>query len=152
MMPLSVLLLQHTEAFLVLNSRRGTVPMITKRVDLQKGRVQVTFELPASIWAAKIALVGDFNDRNTTSQPRVQTRKNENWHVTVSLMPGQAYRFQYLIDDRFSTTDSHADAYAATEDGRHCFIIYTEPIEAPIAYPGRGGRWAGALVGTATGQ
>jgi len=99
--------------------------MITKFVNGRNQRVLVTFELPSVIWADQIALVGDFNDWNPTIHVLIQSRDNENWHITLALEPNRAYRFRYLIDGQTWCSDPGGDDYTSTEDGIPCSVIMT---------------------------
>ncbi len=80
---------------------------------------RVTFELPAEISAKTVALCGDFNEWDASTHPMNQ-RKDGSFSRTVSLKPGKAYRFRYLIDGERWENDWDADKYIpnefATED------------------------------------
>ena len=104
---------------------RWGVAMIRKQMDCKKQQVLVTFDLPASIWADDITVIGDFNNWDPKAHPLSQSRRNEGWHITLTLEPNQTYRFCYLIDGQRWCNDSQADAWSATEDGRPCSIILT---------------------------
>ncbi len=106
--------------------------MITKHISGHGRRVLVTFELPASIWADRITLVGDFNGWDPTTHPLVQTRTNANWHITLALEPNRAYRFRYLIDGQTWSSDRQADEYASTEDGIACSVVVTGPVKEQV--------------------
>ena len=71
---------------------------------------KVTFELPAEVNAQTACLVGEFNDWNTESLPMTRG-EDGSFSVTVSLRPGQAYRFRYLLDGERWENDTAADAY-----------------------------------------
>jgi hypothetical protein len=112
---------------------KGGRRVIIKQRDEHDHQVLVTFELPASIWAERITVVGDFNDWDPTAHPLVQTRDNENWHITLALQPNRTYRFRYLIDGRQWSNELHADGYASTEDGIPCSVIKTDLVELPVS-------------------
>lgn len=99
--------------------------MIKKHRDGHNQQVLVTFELPASIWAGQITVVGDFNNWDSTAHPLLQTRHNENWHITLALQPNRTYRFRYLIDGRTWSDDPQADEYTFTDSGLPCSVIRT---------------------------
>lgn len=65
-----------------------------------KGRVRVTFELPSDPWVERVNLVGEFNDRDTSSTPMVRERDGANCKATVELEPGRRYRFRYLVNGK----------------------------------------------------
>ena len=73
---------------------------------------KVTFELPleATVGVKKIALVGDFNNWNTTT---TQLKKNKEglFAVTVVLEQGKEYQFRYLMDESRWENDWAADKY-----------------------------------------
>ena len=62
--------------------------MIHKRPSKNKDRVIVTFEIPSSIWADQIHLVGDFNDWDRRSLPFHQNGQDD-WRVEVELEVGR---------------------------------------------------------------
>ena len=79
--------------------------MIHKRLSQDEDMVQVTFELPASLWIEKASLVGDFNDWNEASHPFRQDRDGT-WRVTLKLVRGREYAFRYLIDGEWRNEGS----------------------------------------------
>lgn len=81
--------------------------MIRKHPSPTRDHIQITFELPASIWADRIYLVGEFNDWNPRATP-LHCSRNGIWRVTLDLPVGRRYEFRYLIDGRWCT-DHHAD-------------------------------------------
>jgi 1,4-alpha-glucan branching enzyme len=104
--------------------------MIHKRSSLNKGKVIVTFEIPGSIWAERINLVGDFNDWDQESLPFRQNREG-NWEIELELEAGRGYRFRYLLDGEHWRDDWHADSYAPNPYGSHDSIIIAKvPPEA----------------------
>jgi len=90
--------------------------MTIKRADTQAGRVSVTFQLPASIWAESVFLVGDFNDWNRRSHPLVRSR-DEVWQITLELEQGKSYQFRYLINGTDWQNDWNADRYVPNAFG-----------------------------------
>ncbi len=50
--------------------------------------VRVTFEMPSSVWAERVNLVGDFNDWDTARDEMQQSRTNGNWRITLALAEG----------------------------------------------------------------
>ncbi len=69
--------------------------MIRKMPALADDKILVTFELPGSIWAADVHLVGDFNEWNPTAHPLRQDRGGD-WMITLELEANQRYEFRYL--------------------------------------------------------
>lgn len=108
--------------------------MIRKQADEHGEGVLVTFELPGSIWAHQVALVGDFNDWNPTTHPLIQTRSNENWHITLTCTANRAYRFRYLFDGRAWSNDPQADEFAVTDDAIPCNESIGS-LERPSSWP-----------------
>ena len=102
--------------------------MIRKEAYTTHGKiqVQVTFTLPASIWAEKICLVGNYNDWDRCSHPMKQAR-NGQWAITIVLEPNRAYQFRYLIDNKNWTNDDNADAYVRNLHGSDNFVVFTDP-------------------------
>ncbi len=90
--------------------------MIHKRPSTDAGKVVVTCEIPGSIWADQIHLVGDFNRWDRESLPFRPTRQ-ETWQVELELNRGGEYRFRYLIDGLQWRSDCHADLHKLGSDG-----------------------------------
>ena len=64
--------------------------MIHYRSSPMPDHVRVVFELPSSVWADHVFLVGDFNDWNETATPLRQER-NGSWWVSLDLPVGQRF-------------------------------------------------------------
>ena len=88
-------------------------------------KVQVTFELPSSIWAERVNLVGDFNDWDTTKHEMRQARNDGNWRITLVLPTGREYQFRYLVNGRDWHNDWHADKYASNRYGTDNSVVCT---------------------------
>ncbi|MFC2031093.1 isoamylase early set domain-containing protein [Chloroflexota bacterium] len=74
--------------------------MITKKPVENTALVRVTFELPSTMWAERVNLVGDFSDWDTTATPMTHNRSDANWKVSLDLAAGRRYRFRYLVDGK----------------------------------------------------
>jgi 1,4-alpha-glucan branching enzyme len=106
--------------------------MIHKTLSLNKDKVIVTFEIPGTVWADRINLVGDFNDWDRENLPFRHNRE-DNWSVEVELDRGREYRFRYLINGDYWGYDWHADN-APGDDGRCDSIIVADcPVTARAA-------------------
>jgi len=99
--------------------------MIRKRRSPQPGKVIVTFEIPASIWAERINLVGEFNDWDTESLPFQQNREGH-WLVELELEAGREYRFRYLLDGEQWRDDWHADSFVANPFGGYDSVVVAD--------------------------
>lgn len=84
--------------------------MIRKQA-LPAGKVAVTFELPAGIWASTVHLVGDFNNWDTTSLPFKERSNDGAWEITVVLEAGRDYQFRYLLNGSEWQNDFEADRH-----------------------------------------
>ncbi|MBI3960975.1 MAG: isoamylase early set domain-containing protein [Chloroflexi bacterium] len=91
---------------------------------------RVTFSLPASIWADRITLVGDFNGWDTQSHPFSRTRAGA-WIITVDLEARRAYQFRYLQGNNQWMNDQEADAYVHNIYGSDNFVVITDPNFVP---------------------
>ena len=98
--------------------------MIRKRYSTDRKMI-VIFEIPGTIWAECVNLVGDFNNWDRASLP-FRRGRDENWRVEVEIDPGREYRFRYLLDGAHWRYDWHADTYAPNSDGGYDSIIVTE--------------------------
>jgi len=83
---------------------------------------QVTFELPTEVNAETAVLCGEFNEWNETAKPMKQG-KDGNFTQTVSLKPGQSYRFRYLLDGERWENDWEADDYLPNPYGSDDSLI-----------------------------
>lgn len=106
--------------------------MISKEPVPNKTLIRVTFELPSSVWAERINLVGEFNDWDTTATPLGRNRADTNWRTTVELEAGRRYRFRYLIDGEEWLNDWYADDFAPNPYGSYDSIVdLTGLVESP---------------------
>ena len=99
--------------------------MIHKRPSIAENMVIVSFEIPGSVWADQIHLVGDFNDWDRQSIPFCLTRQDI-WQVELELEQGHEYHFRYLVDGVHWRNDRHADRHATGSDGVLDAIVIAE--------------------------
>ena len=83
---------------------------------------RVTFELPAQLNANTAALCGEFNEWDATQHP-MKRRKDGSFSITISLKPGNEYRFRYLVDSERWENDWEADRYAPNEFGTEDSVV-----------------------------
>lgn len=98
--------------------------MIVKEPSQNPGKVLVTFEFPAAVWAKEVYLVGDFNDWNQQSTPLIQ-RKDGAWQVQMELLRGREYQFRYLVNQETWHNDWHADKYVPNIHGSDNSVVAT---------------------------
>ncbi len=96
---------------------------------------KVTFELPKaelpeSIKAERIYLVGDFNNWDPTATPMKRGRQSA-FRATLDLEPGRAYQFRYLVNGEHWCNDWHADAYVASGLGHDNCVVVTPTGDHP---------------------
>ena len=84
--------------------------------------MQVTFELPAWIWADHIAVVGEFNQWDPKATLLRQERDGV-WRAVIELPVGHRYEFRYLVDDHW-LTDYQADGFTRNPYGTHNSILF----------------------------
>ena len=99
--------------------------MITKEPLPDRRNVQVTFELPSSIWAERVNLVGDFNNWDPSKGAMRQGRSDGNWRITLILPVGRQYQFRYLVNGRDWHNDWHADEYVPNRYGTDNSVVNT---------------------------
>ena len=99
--------------------------MIHREPGAAAGTVRVTFELPSSMWAEQVHLVGSFNDWSQTRTPMRQTGPDGAWRVTLELPAHGTFEFRYLIDGETWYTDYTADAYVVNEYGSDNSVVHT---------------------------
>lgn len=95
--------------------------MIHKMGSPKANHARVLFELPASCWADRVFVVGDFNEWSATTTPLTQTRDGA-WRIALDLPVGHQYRFHYLINGAWQT-EFHADGVATTAQGLPTSVI-----------------------------
>ena len=88
---------------------------------------RVTFELPADINAQSACLCGDFNDWDQTSHAMKRSRDGS-FKLTISLKPGRAYRFKFLLDGERWENDWAAESYVPNELGSEDSLITIERV------------------------
>lgn len=93
--------------------------------EMADGSVRVTFELPSSLWAERVNLVGDFNDWDTARHEMQQSRSSGNWRISLVLPKGKEYQFRYLINGRDWHNDWHADKYVPNKYGSDNSVVVT---------------------------
>ncbi|HUT15667.1 MAG TPA: isoamylase early set domain-containing protein [Anaerolineae bacterium] len=99
--------------------------MITKNTGNKPDTVLVTFQLPASIWAETVHLVGDFNGWNRSSHVLTRSKDDEAWQITLELEKGRVYQFRYLVDGTNWQNDWHADRYVPNPFGGDNSVLET---------------------------
>ena len=106
-----------------------------KRPGGADGSMQVTFEVDAAVRADRANLCGEFNSWATDAHP-MERKPDGGFEVTLSLEPGRAYRFRYLLDGERWENDWAADAYAPNEFGGDDSVIdLTDASAEPTAAP-----------------
>ena len=83
---------------------------------------RVTFELPAEVNAQEANLCGDFNGWNQDSHP-MKRRKDGSFKLTISLKPGQQYRYKFFLDGERWENDWAAEAYIPNEHGSEDSVV-----------------------------
>ncbi|MFN2138258.1 MAG: isoamylase early set domain-containing protein [Candidatus Promineifilaceae bacterium] len=96
--------------------------MLTKSYSKTGQTCRVTFRLPAEVEAETAALCGEFNDWDPAATPMKQL-KNGSFSATVSLAPGQTYRYRFLLDNERWENDWEAEAYAPNDQGSEDSLV-----------------------------
>ncbi len=99
--------------------------MIIKREGSRAGVMRVTFQLPDTLQATSVHLVGDFNDWDKHSLPLNRAHRNGPWEVTIEVERGHTYHFRYLVDGSVWQNDWDADGYAANPFGGNNSVLRT---------------------------
>jgi 1,4-alpha-glucan branching enzyme len=87
----------------------------------------VTFELPSEVGVQRAYLCGDFNDWDRTSH-RMKRRKDGSFHLTISLKPGQQYRYRFFLDDERWENDWSAEAYLPNDYGGEDSVLTIDAL------------------------
>ena len=96
--------------------------MIKKAYSKNGRSCRVTFELPPQVRAETAYLCGEFNEWDKTAHP-MKRRKDGSYTLTISLKPGQEYRFRYLLDGGRWENDWDADAYVPNVFGSEDSVV-----------------------------
>jgi 1,4-alpha-glucan branching enzyme len=99
--------------------------MIYKETLPDGAHVQIVFELPSSIWAERVNLVGDFNNWDTAKDEMRQSRADGKWRVALVLPSGREYEFRYLVNGRDWHNDWRADKYRLNKFGSDNSVVCT---------------------------
>jgi 1,4-alpha-glucan branching enzyme len=98
------------------------VIMLKKAYSKAGHSCRVTFKLPTEVGARSVALCGEFNDWDKSTHPMRQL-KDGSFSLTITLEPGQSYRFRYWLDGERWENDWEADAYIANEFGSEDSVV-----------------------------
>ena len=91
--------------------------MISKSYSKTGRACRVTFKLSPEEAEAKTAVVlGDWNGWSPKVD-RLAKRKDGGFSATISVPPGQEYRFRYLLDGKRWLSDEGADRLAPNQFG-----------------------------------
>jgi hypothetical protein len=71
--------------------------MIQKTHSPIAGHTRVIFELPASLWADLISVVGDFN-QGQPHHTALHQERDGRWRAALDLPIGSQYHFYYVVD------------------------------------------------------
>ena len=99
--------------------------MIHKLPSADPNTMLVRFELPASIWADSVHLVGDFSGWNERSLPMERDRSDGAWYIVLELERGREYQFRYLVNGSEWHNDWNADRYVANPYGGTNSVVST---------------------------
>ncbi len=88
---------------------------------------RVTFTLPAEVNAQSACLCGEFNNWDESSHP-MKRRKDGSFYLTLSLRPGQQYRYRFLLDGERWENDWAADSYVPNTLGSEDSVVIIDKI------------------------
>jgi hypothetical protein len=96
------------------------------------GHLRVTFELPASLWADDVCVVGNFNQWQPGHTPLRQARDGR-WRAALDLPVGQQYHFRYQVDGAWHT-DNQADDFSADPAGLPTSLLDITALPAAAGF------------------
>jgi 1,4-alpha-glucan branching enzyme len=100
---------------------------LRKRPGATPGTVEVTFELPSTVDATEVAIVGEFNDWSPDAL-RVTRGDDGAFRATVVLEAGRRYRFRYFLDGERWENDWRADDYWPNQFGGDDSVVFTDDV------------------------
>lgn len=105
--------------------------MLAKTWNPERGRYDVTFDLPSELDIEQAAVVGEFNDWDENANPMHKT--DGRWSATVSIEPGRSYRFRYHLGENRWENDWNADDYVDNDFGGSDSVVHLPdaPSEPP---------------------
>jgi 1,4-alpha-glucan branching enzyme len=107
--------------------------MLTKR-KLPRGKVRVTFQMPALEGVTQLNLVGDFNNWSMLETPLAQAADGS-WSVALTLEAGRRYQYRYFANGATWHNDWAADAYVPNTFGSDNCVVNLEEEAAPKPAP-----------------
>ncbi len=88
---------------------------------------RVTFNLPDDVNAQSACLCGEFNDWDRSSHP-MKRLKDGSFYLTISLKPGQQYRYRFFLDDERWENDWAAEAYSPNSFGGEDSMVTIDAV------------------------
>lgn len=95
--------------------------MISKKFTPKRTVCKVTLTLPESWANEEVAVAGEFNDWDTSSDKL--EHKDGKWVTTLRLKPEHDYKFKYYIDGERWENDDAADKYVPNEFGTEDSVV-----------------------------
>jgi len=98
----------------------------------QKGVWRVTFELPSTMWAERVKLVGEFNDWDTLATPMTHNRSDatESGHRAAGR---QTLPLSLPGDGKEWLDDWHADDYVENPYGSYDSVVDVDRVRRATA-------------------
>jgi len=88
----------------------------------KKNTCKVTFELPSSVHAQTIALVGEFNAWQRDATP-MKRKRDGSFATSLNLATQHEYRFRYLLDGERWENDVNADRFVPNGFGSEDSVV-----------------------------
>ena len=107
--------------------------MLHKR-KLARGKVRVTFTMPALQAVTGLFLAGDFNQWSETATPLAR-EADGSWSASLTLAAGRAYQYRYRDDRGRWHNDWAADAYAPNHFGGDNSVLDLASAAKPDVRP-----------------
>lgn len=96
----------------------------TSHAGARQGKVAVVFELPATLWADEVAVVGEFNGWDPAAHRLLQDRDGT-WRLSVELERNRKYEFRYLLNGAEWVNEWSADDYVPNRSGGFNSVVTT---------------------------
>lgn len=95
--------------------------MIKKEFTPKRTVCKVTFSIPKEKVNKEVAIVGDFNNWDPTTD--LLEENGEVYRATLRLNPSSEYSFRYFIDGEKWENDETADEYVTNEFGTENSVV-----------------------------
>lgn len=97
--------------------------MVYRHTTNNPGTIEITFRLPATLWADTVCVAGDFNGWQVGATPMRLVA--DHWEATIELPTESRFEYRYILNGSEWLNDWLADDSAPNYLGGENSVIYT---------------------------